>query len=1424
MKKNLIILVAIIGVLITACQKQTAPNLDAQEQQRAQDMQRLDACTKVNFSHGVLLYQNALLLFQCTRWDQDYPHMFQAMKEISADSWNQIIAPVNEAFLENPIRKNKFFKSIHDLDSKGGLDDLSYVIASLNESNFFDSIKEMFTCMDNPQDKDCNNRLDRIPSRKSIKQILHVLDFPPEVVEQNILLWNELSKSLSPKQEELRSEINKFKSLPAVTSLKIQLLDEVFKKTKEGFSNTDREFLANVLVTPGADKETPWIYEWLHDAELGRDKFRDLLEYPALVNPEFASEVRGLRDAYNANFTCTIYKDGNPSANELIQFDFKTHMADYVSVVKDKSYKSFYDFSSSDIVGLKLSTPVCSELERNQYHVNFIKLLTDMSGFLKERKNYDVFKFLVTKTDVPFDINNNFGQNLYLFDLVAGNIFLNTNNISKEISKSTRDFFPVVFDILEKLPASSYIDGGQLAHELLKKDHDPIYKGMADYWLFLNPDEKNFFLNFVDRHFDKDIKYVLLFNFYMKFLEDYRDVRPVFHKAWIDDANQEEMTMLSVQDFVSHMSGKDALADFKKFFSRNQIIKVLEVLSSGQSLADLAKEEMAYRDSTKYILQSKIDKYTISVPYDPNKDDKYDASSVVACMSKFSDINNGFYDLVRNFPSACQKVANDNIAFKLFGWMNSIDESFGHFKPAGSLSSSLLDKQGLLSPYMLNSQMGILKIIDTVIGPYQKSGKGKGLEYLLRSTNEHFNSTGAAPLIEKNIAMINQWQEIRPISNELYRNSLIKTFTRDANFSEGKNVVYRLGKTLEDYGLWVKNGNWKTATERSLGTYDPRFDCTKVINQRITPKPCPTALDVKNMGSDLLYLLSNVWEKNEGSPVASLMTAQQAGSGLEIPLDSPKAKLYRLSLTELFKYLYDTSDRALPINNTAVKYKDEQGRETIETITTLERIETVIREVRFGNNYLGVSYQNHVVGGSDYNKDVIDRKNMLSLCVKIPLIRCGRGMNANDLRMAYNALATYDGLLDANNGRGLESRFQYGDHLKTVQQVLVGSSAKASQAVTFLPLSDAKLLKHNGKVLTDITMLTGFSNGARFLRDRVGRTRSDFNNFINRPDFKRVDRTFLQGFEMKDAGPSAERLLKKISDQHIYNEGIDWLASLDYNQSRLVEDTAARLLVVASFLGSPSLVFEKAGSKEFEERYKSNNIAQLFMGLERLVDYWPTIKKYFPEDVKLIDAIKPINTGLYFLTEKLNSSNDPEKNITYQLVNDLALITQTALFDFLPDPRIYENTAGTYRGFDLVLALLNAPEKYDYTVKTTRENYHYLDVFHKTTSEWFLAVGQNLQILAKEPRVDLTPLRDYLNFTTKNAVCINGETFCEKNYHYDEIATLSKFLQQKSDSGETNFMLVNKKLLVENIDQVIQIVKDIFPAIKIKEIHPPLKI
>ncbi|MDD4975836.1 MAG: hypothetical protein PHY93_15880, partial [Bacteriovorax sp.] len=649
-------------------------------------------------------------------------------------------------------------------------------------------------------------------------------------------------------------------------------------------------------------------------------------------------------------------------------------------------------------------------------------------------------------------------------------------------------------------------------------------------------------------------------------------------------------------------------------------------------------------------------------------------------------------------------------------------------------------------------------------------------------------------------------------------------------FSYSKNVFNNLGKLFIAYGEWVKSGELRKAQSRNLGDYDPRQDCEKVINQVITPYPCPTKETVKLYGSDMLFMLQNTWEADKGSPIALVMKAAKKGEGLDIPLEGKITKKFRMSLRDTFRFMYDASDKSFDVNRVNVKYVNDAGKSSVENVTTLERIESVIREVRFGNNYLGVAFLNAVVHGNDYNADVAARKRLLQNCVRIPIIHCARKMSDRDLRMALNSLEVYDSLSDVNNGRRLDSRLQFGDFLKTFETSLVASSAMASQKVQLFPLSDELLVKHNGKILSDMTVITAWSNAARVVRDRVGRTRKEFDSFIDSEEFKRVDRAMLYGFDLPAASISAENLIKKLSAipgnerQNLFGHTVDWLSSLSYNESRLVEDTLARVMVVGSYLGPPEIIFSREGYDPLAQKYANNNLFQVFLALEKIIDYWATLKNYFPNDARLIDTVKPINTALYFLTTKLNSETDPKKNTAYMALNDLFLILQTTLFDNLPNPQIGANPANTTQGLDLLLEMFKDPRLVANTYSVTRDNYRYLDVFHQNDGEWFSSVGQNLKRMAQSPQVDFTPVRDFLAFTSKNSVCLSGERECKDNYHYDEPANIIRFLNQKSDSGKSNFMLMNQKIFSENFDQITQMIDDLLPCIKIKEIKPPLRL
>ncbi len=216
------------------------------------------------------------------------------------------------------------------------------------------------------------------------------------------------------------------------------------------------------------------------------------------------------------------------------------------------------------------------------------------------------------------------------------------------------------------------------------------------------------------------------------------------------------------------------------------------------------------------------------------------------------------------------------------------------------------------------------------------------------------------------------------------------------------------------------------------------------------------------------------------------------------------------------------------------------------------------------------------------------------------------------------------------------------------------------------------------------------------------------------------------------------------------------------------------------------------------------------------------MKKYFPTDVKLIEILRPVNSALYFLTLKLNSINDPNKNTTYLLLNDLFLALENILFDQLPGPQINGSVALKTQGVDFLYKMLQEPKMVEKTYSLIRADYKYLDHFHQNDGEWFLSVGQNLGRMAESSQLDFGPIRNYFEFTTKERIISHGESMGVDNYHYDEPANLIKFLLRKSVNGQSNFELANQKMFVENINQIMQMLEDLLPCLKIKEVKPPL--
>jgi len=128
-------------------------------------------------------------------------------------------------------------------------------------------------------------------------------------------------KSLEDNREPLRYEINRFRGSPLYIPMRLKMIDTIAEKMKAGLSDEDRSLMAKLFLTAGSSGDTSWFYEWMQDSNMTREKFRDLVEFPILTNPQLVTEFQGIKKLFDEGMNCSIRSTN--AANDLLNFDIK---------------------------------------------------------------------------------------------------------------------------------------------------------------------------------------------------------------------------------------------------------------------------------------------------------------------------------------------------------------------------------------------------------------------------------------------------------------------------------------------------------------------------------------------------------------------------------------------------------------------------------------------------------------------------------------------------------------------------------------------------------------------------------------------------------------------------------------------------------------------------------------------------------------------------------------------------------------------------------------------------------------------------------------------------------------------------------------------------------------------------------------------
>lgn len=1455
----LIILLLLTGI---SCSKQEAPEVLPEAAWEITDRERLEACSKVNFTTNLLDHQNTISLFKCTDWDGAFPSFYRGILSINPVSWNHFFSPVNEIFLNDRERRDRIFDHIRDLDSKRGLDDLSRVMTALNETNFYDGLLNLFNCSENPNRKECRDRDGRHLTKDQIKDLIKLVELKPIFVKALSILIDNSMDTIGEEDESLRTEIKKFFYDDRFINIRLKLVSSFAQKFIQGITPLEREFFKKIAITKWQGSDDPYLFHWIKEPSFTSGLFHRLTKYAVIEKPDLIKDVKLLKRGYHYPVYCKPYSD-----SAKIDIDLKTHVDQFLNFVHENNYREFHEFVIQNVASLQLALSFCPDLKkysgdivfiengevvRSNHNLNFVNLEKDLVDLASEIPVFDLSKFITfLATRNMGNIPPNPG---FLLDIMTEEYVEWLVELTKLVHSSTDSYFDLMYKFIKKTNKLSFESVGVLLNETLLLENKDKLESLARSWMFLNEKEQNFLFNFIDRHLADDTNYKLLFRFYATMLDEYATVSTRFSKQWTGSEEKIERSYKSLFDIVKNFSGKNVLSDFNNFFSRDHIITIMKVITRGPELRRVALNRLNSSLITDYLTKIPTIPYQIDFT---EEGDEYSvqAKKCIDSMTKGQDI----YSIIESFPSNCNFFKNKEITLQTFFWLSNIETNYQNFYSTRGQSNILFDDTGILAPDVLNNSIAIIRIIDEDLSFRLKGAPASGgMKYVMDTAQKQLYSLGFIDDLLNLVSFSAGYIDSGGSEHRYLRNKSLKELILDEG-PELEEVLKWSSSLLDDYGSEVRNGS--LIAPRYVENLS--YSCENYTNQSIGGLPCPSRDRVKEAISSIIKDLVTKNDENEPTALSLMLQGFVPGYGLPIPFDSKEPRLKRLSIKETFEMVYKLTDEKHPVNNLKISFREDDdfdalynvenwtGSKSLEKglkrerkkieedvkpddelffkeadikLNTLSRIEISVKDVRFDMSYLGAHYMNSVAKAEDYNDVVENKLKMFQRCVGLRF--CGKFFSKHQVRMAKNAVAAYPGLLDANK----VEEFAFGDYMQALLSTLVGSSSKTSQKSALVKVkvfgksiqvpwvqTKKQLEKHNGKILTKITMHAGFSHLSRIVRDRMGRSENEFTLNLHSQKLKFINELLLAGVDPQEIEPIVQSLVVSLNQK---NDGVsavdlvvDWIADLSYQEQREFEDLLVNLAYISTFLGT------EIGQQGFElsdniiRRYKSNNVKSMLETFKNISPILSSFSSAWPASLNMMNIIRLFSKPINFLAKKLPQEKKLERNITYKLLNEAYIVFSKYFGDVgtVSGSRfLAEHLVGAGKKeqlFNLVLSL----EKYNSYLEKIESN-----------ANGFQTLAENLKEVTYDQRFNLGNIKGYFLRSTGTRQCLstNGALHdCKINGHYDEPSKLLVFASQKQGSKKTNMEILLETLFKDHINDYTSLFENLLPLIRVQLNH-----
>ncbi|MDC1173827.1 hypothetical protein OAT67_00395 [Bacteriovoracaceae bacterium] len=1236
---------------MVSCQNQKPSEIEVTSTAVQFSLERAKACQNTNFTKNILSHLNVTSLFKCAGWDKMFPIMNDSLSNINSSNWNHVFEKFDNEIFNNREKREKIFGIIKDLDSKGGLSHLSNVMNSLSETNFYDSMYMLFYCSKHRDDKRCIEREEYILTHEELVAYFQYFKFPKENFQTLAYITQDFTDSVK-NVDTYNKAIQEATKDDKFLKVRRSLINTFVNKIKSGVKKEDLKYFESILTSEV--NNAPFLYNWLQSTP--SNKLLEILRYPYAGNVEIIPSLISVKKAIESNFVCADQAG-------LLQISTKDAFEEFMDVLSNGSQKDFFNFLYRNINSIQIAQRFCPvvrnyttriryphENSPQVFRADFLTLMGYLGDFFLTPQSFEIIKFLQVNSE----------SNDYLLDFFTGDIFFTFVEFSRVIDVVSPTLLPELVDLLKSLDANFYKLTNSLGLELLKKESSIKHRAIWKAWNFFKKEEREFAFRFFDKHFEKDGDFKLLLKFYSKMLfETSIETEVILERLLSDD--QIDDTLKAFEDifkFLSNNGNDEILKEFKVFFSKDHILKVIEVISRGIQIdtLDFGKE---YILSNSDILKN-LKKPNVLVGNSLPTWDLADYSK--KCINYLQSLD--FQFLLEQGLGPCERFKDEEILTSYVSSFYKLNKYLTNIVK-GKFVGSLGDQHGLFSPRLLSDSITTMKLLEK---------NGVDIASVMKILKSHF--------FEKGVVNEN-FEDLRSVvlfienyisnTNNVNRNKLYV----DVGRYDPLLLKKELTNIKNFFFSYLESNNHFELTKRQ-----DKYSCKNFLNQNIGGNVCPDSEHIERVVDYIFYdLIEDNSEDDELIPIAleQLLKSIKVDAGLMIPYDRKDQKNYSMSAIETLDMMYKTTLKGDKRNQMLMPYlenpevykmfykdrfdpirRNDSGKEEREEkMTTMERIETLIRDVRFDSGYLGFHYMNAVSKSKDYSNVVNKKRRLLKFCV--PLRFCGKHLNRTQKRLAENSVVTFDSLLDVNRYED----WKYGDYMKTLLGAFVSSSGKASQtsSIVRVKLSSKKeidvpwvgtkkqMKKHNGKILTSVSMVALFSNMGRIIHSY---NQEGLEEFLNRKDVRTISENLLRGVPEEALVASLTKTVSILSRKQIDGKNIsfylsEWLKSATPETRQMLFEVVFKMIGISNYIGPAD--FDKNIDSDLVAHNNNLNILDMLDLANKFIPHWQYLMENFNLDMKLESGVDEIFNLVDFLYKNLYSTDNIKKNEAYSVLN-----------------------------------------------------------------------------------------------------------------------------------------------------------------------------